>query len=270
MLLNLIQSFQNKMALRFLTLSRTADKLSLSCLRQHQPSVWRNFERLSSAKPLALSEFAESVLSRCKPPKGFEKFFKDKKPAPKRDAAGSGEAAPKKEAPTPPSRQMGQSQKKSGPDFKFEFKFGQTGGGKGSNPFGEPGSDKNVWVTAGVLGAGALALMYGADQMNYREITWKEFVNNHLARGNVERLTVVNNKWVKVELNTGVGDGSKLWFTIGSVDTFERNLENAQADLQIDTAQFVPVLYKSQIEMSSVMGALPTLLLIGFLIWSFR
>jgi hypothetical protein len=31
----------------------------------------------------------------------------------------------------------------------------------------------------------------------FREISWKEFVAQQLSRGNVERLEVVNNKWVK-------------------------------------------------------------------------
>ena len=42
------------------------------------------------------------------------------------------------------------------------------------------------------------------------------------------RLSVINHKWVKVELRDGgslPGDeGRQIWFTIGSVDTFERNL----------------------------------------------
>ena len=54
------------------------------------------------------------------------------------------------------------------------------------------------------------------------------------------------------------------------MDTFERNLENAQLELQMDAAHYVPVLYRSQMELSNVMSSLPTLLLLGFLIWSFR
>merc|ERR550532_379112 len=109
--------------------------------------------------------------------------------------------------------------------------------------------------------------------MNYKEITWKEFVNTYLHRGDVDRLTVVNNKWVKVQLRDGASSGNPsevLWFSIGSVDTFERNLENAQIELQIDAARYVPVLYKSEMEFSSMLSSLPTLLLVGFLIWSGR
>jgi AFG3 family protein len=61
-----------------------------------------------------------------------------------------------------------------------------------------------------------------------------------------------------------------LWFSIGSVETFERNLENAQHELGIEPSRSVPVVYKSQTELGTVLSFLPTLLLIGFLIWSMR
>ena len=45
------------------------------------------------------------------------------------------------------------------------------------------------------------------------------------------------------------------------------SMENAQHDLQTDSSQFVPVMYRSQIEMSNVISAIPTLLILGFLFW---
>merc|ERR1719400_865670 len=121
-------------------------------------------------------------------------------------------------------------------------------------------------VGMGVAGVAALMVM---NQSRYREISWKEFVSSYLTAGKVERLEVINSKWVKVQLNSGM-DSEVLWFSIGSVETFERNLENAQSDLGIEASRGVPVLYKTQMEMSSVLSALPTLLMVGFLIWSMR
>merc|ERR1719483_1425632 len=103
----------------------------------------------------------------------------------------------------------------------------------------------------------------------YREISWKEFVGTYLSTGRVEKLEVINNKWVKVQLSSGM-DNEVLWFTIGSVDTLERNLETAETDLGIEASRSIPVLYKTQMEASSVASALPTLLLIGFLFWSMK
>ena len=78
---------------------------------------------------------------------------------------------------------------------------------------------------------------------------------------------MVNKKWVRVRLSPGnqVESGGTLWFNIGSVDSFERNLENAQMELNIEPPNFIPVVYKSEIEASSLSGLLPTLLIIGIL-----
>ena len=54
------------------------------------------------------------------------------------------------------------------------------------------------------------------------------------------------------------------------MDTFERNLESVEQELGIDPSRAVPVLYKSQLEMSNFFSILPTLLLIGFLVFSMR
>merc|ERR1719347_415375 len=118
----------------------------------------------------------------------------------------------------------------------------------------------------GLMAVIGLALM---NQSRYREISWKEFVGGILAKGNVEKLEVVNKKWVKIHMNSNMGS-EVLWFSIGSVDTFERNLENAQLELGIDASRGIPVIYKSEIEVGNVVSFLPTLLLIGFLVWSFR
>jgi len=61
-----------------------------------------------------------------------------------------------------------------------------------------------------------------------------------------------------------------LWFNIGSVDSFERSLENAQVELNLEPANFVPVVYKTELEAGSFSGFLPTLLFIGFLLFMMR
>jgi hypothetical protein len=37
----------------------------------------------------------------------------------------------------------------------------------------------------------------------YKEISWRDFVNDYLSKGTVDRLEVVNKKWVKVITRTG-------------------------------------------------------------------
>ena len=68
--------------------------------------------------------------------------------------------------------------------------------GGGSSGDGRP----NQQLLTGVaLVASVAGLMLASRASSYREISWKEFINDYLARGVVENLTVVNNKWVKVK-----------------------------------------------------------------------
>ena len=88
-------------------------------------------------------------------------------------------------------------------------------------------------------------------QSRYRGISWKEFVSTHLSRGTVDRLEVINNKWVKVILKAGMDSSAEvIWFSIDSPDRFERNLEAAQNELGIEAAREVPVVYKTRVEMN--------------------
>ena len=233
----------------------------------------RGARKLSLQNNPVLSDVLENFMNWCsKPPKGFEKFFRDKPKAgekvaaPKREKVASEGGSSKKEIPRPNLSKP----KSSNPSEDFQELFKKiSGGGGGSGGGGMNDQDKQKWmqlIGMGVVAAIGLAVM---NESRYREISWKEFVSSYLAAGRVEKLEVVNNKWVKVHLNSGV-DTEVLWFSIGSVDTFERNLDNAQADLGLDHSRGVPVLYKSQMEMSSVLSALPTLLIIGFLFWSMR
>ena len=108
-----------------------------------------------------------------------------------------------------------------------------------------------------------LLLLLLCKWMANKEITWQKLLP-YLANGEVKSLTVINQKWVEVELREGGGqpgddDGNKLiWFTIGSLDIFERNLQRAQEQLQIDSSQFVPVKYKSRTQMAKVMPTIMT------------
>ncbi len=96
------------------------------------------------------------------------------------------------------------------------------------------------------------------------------FLFRYLSKNLVDKLEVVNKKWVRVRLGPGAFSDGILWFNIGSVDSFERNLENSQMEMNIEPANFVPVIYKTEIEAASLTGILPTLLIIGFLIYMMR
>ena len=62
---------------------------------------------------------------------------------------------------------------------------------------------------------------------------------------------------------------SKYIFTIGSVDTFERQFEAAQRQLGIDPAHFISVEYKNETSLiKEVLVMLPSLLILGLVLFS--
>lgn len=213
-----------------------------------------------------------------KPPKGFEKYFRG---AANKGSSGSTPQQAKKDAP-PQARQASSKSPPTKDPFNMSI-FGSgnkssgggggggRAGGSGGKPFGE-GSDRDRWMAFATLGAIGLIGVAAYYQMGYREITWKEFSKGYLAKGIVEKLEVINKKWVRVKLMPGnqVEGATTLWFSIGSVDAFERNVETAQMESGIEPTNFVPVVYKNELEASMITSFLPTLLIIGFLIFMMR
>uniref|UniRef100_A0A8D0HA35 AFG3 like matrix AAA peptidase subunit 2 n=1 Tax=Sphenodon punctatus TaxID=8508 RepID=A0A8D0HA35_SPHPU len=105
-----------------------------------------------------------------------------------------------------------------------------------------------------------------------REINWKDFVNNYLSKGIVDRLEVVNKRFVRVVFISGKSpiDGQYVWFNIGSVDTFERNLETVQQELEIENENRLPVVYSAESDGTLFRSMLPTILTVGFVLYLFR
>lgn len=71
-------------------------------------------------------------------------------------------------------------------------------------------------------------------------------VQYYLARGLVDRLEVVNKQFVRVIPASGTSSEKFVWFNIGSVDTFERNLESAQWELGIEPPNQAAVVYTNE------------------------
>ncbi|KAJ5212182.1 Mitochondrial respiratory chain complexes assembly protein YTA12 [Penicillium cinerascens] len=114
-----------------------------------------------------------------------------------------------------------------------------------------------------------------------REITWQEFRANYLDKGLVEKLTVSNGSRVRVDLNrevvaqahpdSGGQPVSHVYFSIGSVDSFEMKLENAQNELGIPPHERIPVSYVDEVPWgSALLSFAPTLILIGGIYWASR
>ncbi|KAF9015500.1 peptidase family M41-domain-containing protein [Cyathus striatus] len=128
-----------------------------------------------------------------------------------------------------------------------------------------------------IMLASALAYLTYSNSVasHTREITWQEFRTAFLDKGLVEKLTVVNNHKVRVSLHPNaaatLGSPGDFYFSIGSVDAFERKLDEAQHELSIPSHERIPVAYQDEIStISALLNFAPTVLMIGFLYWITR
>lgn len=130
-----------------------------------------------------------------------------------------------------------------------------------------PWDDKDFRSLAVLIaGVSSLALFYFSRDTG-KEISWKEFVQLYLERGQVTRLEIVNKQFVRVIMANGE---RPVWFHIGSVDIFERNLEIAQQEMGIESADRVAVVYSNESDGSFVLSLIPSLLIMGYLLYSMR
>jgi len=117
---------------------------------------------------------------------------------------------------------------------------------------------------------------------NSREITWQEFRTTFFDKGLVEKLTVVNRHRVRVDLHReataqmypespATHNNFHYYFSIGSVEAFERRLDDAQRELNIPSSERIPVAYTDEISwVTTLLSFGPTLLLIGSVFWLSR
>ena len=117
---------------------------------------------------------------------------------------------------------------------------------------------------------------------NTKEITWQEFRTAFLDKGLVEKLTVINQSRVRVDVHRdnvaqmhpespAVHPNFHYYFTIGSTEAFERRLDDAQKELGIPSNERIPVSYTSEIPLgNTILSFAPTLLFIGALFYFSR
>ena len=117
---------------------------------------------------------------------------------------------------------------------------------------------------------------------NAKEITWQEFRTTFLDKGLVDKLEVINRERVRVVLHSNAtgqtypssasaGGRSSYYFSIGSVEAFERKLDDAQSELSIPSSERVPVAYHDEVPiLSTLMSFAPTLLVMGVILYISR
>ncbi|XP_077579840.1 mitochondrial inner membrane m-AAA protease component AFG3L2 isoform X1 [Stigmatopora nigra] len=266
------------MAHRYLRLSAGCRNI-LRLLVAPSPAARRLVTKQLVSGQSLLSELLVACRSlTSKPPKGFEKYFPDSQKnsgqTPDKDAKA--DDAPREAGPPGGGGGSG-SGGEGGPGSGGGG--GKRGGRKESNWYSRlqkgdiPWDEKEfrMYFLSGVAFWTAVSY-YFLFRDGGREVTWKDFVNNFLSKGAVDRLEVVNKRYVKVIFSPGKSpvEGQYVWFNIGSVDTFERNLESAQYELGIDGENRVPVVYATESDGSFLLSMLPTALIIGFLLFMLR
>ena len=115
-----------------------------------------------------------------------------------------------------------------------------------------------------------------------RDITWQEFRTTFLDKGLVDKLTVINRTKVRVELHReavanmypespAVRPNFYYYFTIGSVEAFERRLDEAHQELGIPSYERIPVAYTDELALSATLFSFgPSLLFVVGLYWLSR
>lgn len=111
-----------------------------------------------------------------------------------------------------------------------------------------------------------------------KDITWQEFRTTFFDKGLVEKLTVQAGSRVRVDLHRdllasvypespAINPKFYYYFTIGSVEAFERRLDEVQNELGIPSSERIPVTYVtgSSTWLDLLISFGPTLLILGLL-----
>ena len=155
-----------------------------------------------------------------------------------------------------------------------------SGQGNGQGDYGgDGGASAYMLAFGGIVMLGAWLQGDLEDTALAKETTFQKFRNEVLAAGEVERLEVVG-----TTVNVFLRDGSPLangvpygrkafYFTIGSVEHFERSLENAQRNLGVIPRDFVPLAHSAggdSLLWDAFTGVAPVLLIGGVIYYFLR
>lgn len=135
------------------------------------------------------------------------------------------------------------------------------------------------WAPLAIFG-GITALLYLASLPSPIETSWQEFRTKMLEKGEVDHLQVVNRALVNVFLrkdttlavDPSLKDGPQYYFVIGSVDSFERQMESAQQELGIAPRDHISISYTTRADYLSTIfsSLLPIGILIGVFMYTSR
>jgi AFG3 family protein len=159
----------------------------------------------------------------------------------------------------------GGNQQPKSPFIKF-FVFDSDKGPKGQQnpkgPAGPNGRGPLFWALVAFASGFFLftSPMLGGGVTQLSNMSWEAFRNDYLDRGLVERIVLVN----KTRARAYLRDGNIVMFTVGSADSFDRKLDEAQSELGISSNERIPVSYTHEESVwNFLLPLIPTAMLIG-------
>ncbi|XP_052231900.1 AFG3-like protein 2 [Dreissena polymorpha] len=265
------------MALHYIRFANRLEKLlqqsvSRGCL-QHE--VRRKIHLLSRLKPSDWRTIIKDwIVLRKHKSDGWENFGpragkkqpknnNEAKDAPKDTSKEAPKEAPKEEMPKEDSGSAstkGGSQRENLRDPIKGFYRNQGKSTKGGdNKLPMPGWNWNTaFAIAGAIGTGAW-LTY---KSVFKEITYKELIEDYLRSGKIETINIVDRDYVEVRLNPTVGEYKTLWLNIGSAEMFEQHLKETQLEMGMDPANFIAVGYRKGFKWDMIFTLAPVLILL--------
>ncbi|XP_050236169.1 ATP-dependent zinc metalloprotease FTSH 10, mitochondrial-like [Mercurialis annua] len=227
---------------------------------------------LSSNRTTQLSDFNHLLFSNPK----FVRFFSSE--APKKKNYENFYPKEKKEIPKGDNNdQKSESKEESSADDEWNFQ----------KIFMK---QFNLLTPLIVIGLLLASFPFGSDE--HKQISFQEFKNKLLEPGLVDHIVVSNKSVAKVYVRSspqtqtnddavqsstnnaparGHSGQYKYYFNIGSVESFEEKLEEAQEAIGTDPHDYVPVTYASEmVWYQEIMRFAPTLLLLGTLMYMGR
>ncbi|EMD90275.1 hypothetical protein COCC4DRAFT_47614 [Bipolaris maydis ATCC 48331] len=171
-------------------------------------------------------------------------------------------------------------QQKSGAHDPGPGKGSKGGAGGPPGPQFGGGMDTNTLLISAFLAYLTYKMVFPGE--NTKEITWQEFRTTFLDKGLVEKIVILNGNKAKVHLHReavasmypdspSVNQNFYYYFTIGSVEAFERKMDDAQYELGIPSSERIPVAYSNEISwFGTFLSFGPTILLLGALFYFTR
>jgi len=215
-----------------------------------------------------------------KPPKGFEKFHQRAKPKSQASESSKGPSEGAKAEESAKAKETAKETPSGGPKETPEKDSSKsskksTGSSKSEGPK-IPGLGEVNRQTLGIAAGVAAFLLYNSFQGTEpeEEITIQELMREHLAKGHVERIQIVNKSVGRVLLRHDAPAkyaGRELSIQLGTPEAFEAKIEQLQADMGIKPLEYVPIQYVSETSIASeLMPMLPTLLILIPLLFAAR